>query len=78
MVQGHAKVISSYKAPAFDSKSQTGAYKKSSPFDFKEQDRKMTMLTSKGASSSSSMDKKADPWGKTFKNEQHFKSLHIC
>jgi len=76
MVQGHAKVISSYKAPAFDSKSQTGAYKKSSPFDFKEQDRKMTISTSKGGSSS--MDKKQDPWGKTFKNEQHFKSLHIC
>lgn len=77
MVQGHTKVISSYKAPAFDTKTQTGAYKKSSPFDFKEQDRKATMSTSKGASSSSA-DKKQDPWGKIFKNEQHFKSLHIC
>lgn len=73
MVQGQLKVISGYKAPAFDTKSSsTGAYKKSSPFDFqKEQDKKSSNM--KGGS-----DKKADPWGKTFKNESHFKSLHIC
>jgi hypothetical protein len=71
MVQGQLKVISACKAPAFDTKlPSTGAYKKSSPFDFKEQDRKSSV---KGGS-----DKKADPWGKTFKNESHFKSLHIC
>jgi hypothetical protein len=73
MVQRESKVISSYKAPAFDSssKSQSNAYKKSSPFDFKEQDRKMM-------SSNSSSGQKQDPWGKTFKSESHFKSLHIC
>jgi hypothetical protein len=74
MVQGQLKVISAYKAPAFHTKSSTGAYKKSSPFDFKEQDRKSTSSNVKAGSG----DKKADPWGKTFKNESHFKSLHIC
>ena len=75
MVQRESKIISSYKAPAFDSssKSQTGAYKKSSPFDFKgEQDRKSM---TKGGSNDR---KTQDAWGKVFKNEAHFKSLHIC
>lgn len=72
MVQRESKVISSYKAPTFDSKSQTGAYKKTPKFDFKEQDRKMM---SKG---NDVAEKKQDPWGKIYKNEQHFKSLHIC
>jgi hypothetical protein len=74
MVQRETKVISSYKAPTFDTKSSTGAYKKTSPFDFKEQNRN-TM--SKGASATDN-NKKQDPWGKVFKNEQHFKSMHIC
>ncbi|KAG5674641.1 hypothetical protein PVAND_004595 [Polypedilum vanderplanki] len=76
MVQRESKVISSYKAPAFDinaSKTQTGAYKKTSPFDIKEQDRKMMSTGGKNNNT-----QKQDPWGKTFKNESHFKSLHIC
>lgn len=75
MVQGQLKV-SAYKAPAFDKMPSTGAYKKSSPFDFKEQkDLKSTFSNVKGGSSN---DKKTDQWGKVFKNEAHFKSLHIC
>lgn len=80
MVQGQLKVISAYKAPAFDTKmSSTGAYKKasSSPFDFKEQNRKSTMNSCMKGSSNDN-NKKADSWGKVFKNEDHFKSLHIC
>lgn len=44
---------------------------KKEQFAFKGQDRK-DMSKSNGA------DKKPDAWGKIFKNEQHFKSLHIC
>lgn len=75
MVQGQLKV-SAYKAPAFDKTPSTGACKKASPFDFKEQNRKSTSTNVKGGSSSN--DKKSDQWGKIFKNEAHFKSLHIC
>jgi hypothetical protein len=76
MVQGQTKVISAYKASTFDVKSSSmGAIKKQSPFEFKEQNRKSTSSNMKGGNNDN---KKADPWGKVFKNEQHFKSLHIC
>lgn len=76
MVQGQVKVISAYKASAIDVKSSSmGAIKKQSPFEFKEQNRKSTSSNTKGGNNDN---KKADPWGKVFKNEQHFKSLHIC
>lgn len=75
MVQGQTKNISAYKA--FDTKSSSmGAIKKQSPFEFKEQNRKLTSSSMKGGNDDNN--KKADPWGKVFKNEQHFKSLHIC
>lgn len=57
-----------YKSASFDTKDQS-SYKKSQ-FDFKGQKEVPKM--------SSAAKKPSDPWGKTFKNEQHFKSLHIC
>jgi len=67
MVQGQIKPV--YKAATFSTKDEA-SYKKSQ-FDFKGQERK-EVPKMKAA------EKKPDPWGKTFKNEQHFKSLHIC
>lgn len=66
MVQGQTKPV--YTGATFGPKDQA-SYKKSQ-FDFKGQERKETPKMS--------ADKKQDPWGKTFKSEQHFKSLHIC
>ena len=76
MVQGQTKVISAYKTSSFEATktSSMGAYKKQSPFNVKEQNRKETTSNVKGGNEG----KKADPWGKVFKNESHFKSLHIC
>lgn len=67
MVQTQTK--SAYTAATFATKDQAG-YAKKSQYEFKGQDRKE--ITKMGA------DKKQDPWGKTFKSEQHFKSMHIC
>lgn len=66
MVQGQIKPV--YNAATFSTKDQA-SYKKS-PLDFKAQERKEIPKMN--------AEKKQDPWGKTFKNEQHFKSLHIC
>lgn len=66
MVQGQTKPV--YKAPTFATKDQA-SYNKKSQFEFKGQERKEMKTNA---------DKKQDPWGKTFKNEQHFKSLHLC
>lgn len=57
-----------YSTNNFGTKDQN-SYDKKSQFDFKSQDKKAMTKT---------VEKKADPWGKTFKSEQHFKSLHIC
>lgn len=68
MVQGQTKPV--YNTGNFGStKDQAGC--KKSQFDFKKEERKdiPKMKTSSN---------KQDAWGKTFKNEQHFKSLHIC
>lgn len=69
MVQGQTKPI--YKAPSYGTKDQADI--KKSQFDFKPQERK-------GAFPKTNVveQKKQDSWGKTFKNEQHFKGLHIC
>lgn len=67
MVQGQAKPV--YPAANYGTKDQA-SYKKSQ-FDFKGQDRKDTPKANAAAN-------KQDAWGKKFKNEQHFKSLHIC
>lgn len=75
MVQGQTKVISAYKATSEAKSASMGAIKKQSPFDFKEQNRNLTSSNARGGNNDS---KKADSWGKVFKNEQHFKSLHIC
>lgn len=66
MVQGQTKPV--YTAAAYGTKDQA-SYKKSQ-FDFKAQDKKEIPKMN--------VEKKQEPWGKTFKNEQHFKSLHIC
>lgn len=66
MVQGQIKPV--YNTATFGTKDQ-GSYKKSQ-FEFKGQERKEIPKTN--------ADNKQGPWGKTFKNEQHFKSLHIC
>lgn len=67
MVQGQTKPVYTNSA-AFGTKDQA-SYKKSQ-FDFKGQDQK--------SAPKMNVEKKPEPWGKTFKNEQHFKSLHIC
>lgn len=68
MVQGQIKPV--YKAPSYGTKDQIDC--KKSQFDMKPQERK-------GAIPKIVKDqKKQDSWGKTFKNEQHFKGLHIC
>lgn len=67
MVQGQTKVICS--SAVFGTKDAKMELKKSSAFDVKTKERSMTTGTKP---------KQQDPWGKTFKNEQHFKSLHIC
>lgn len=64
MVQGQIKPV--YTNATYGTKDQG----KKSQFDFKGQDRKEIPKTN--------VEKKQEPWGKTFKNEQHFKSLHIC
>lgn len=46
------------------------AISKKEQFAFKGQDRKDI--------TKSAAEKNPDPWGKTFKNEKHFKSMHIC
>lgn len=66
MVQGQTKVICS--SAVFGTKDSKMDMKKSSVFDGNAKERTVT-----GAKP-----KQQDPWGKTFKNEQHFKSLHIC
>ena len=69
MVQGQTKPV--YTAANFGTKE--ASYKKSQ-FDFKGQERKEIPKANAVAAAG----KKQDTWGKTFKNEQHFKSLHIC
>lgn len=66
MVQGQIKPV--YTTAAYGNKDQ-GSCKKSQ-FDFKGQERKEVPKKT--------VEKKQEPWGKTFKNEAHFKSLHIC
>lgn len=69
MVQGQTKPV--YKSASYDTKdSKDKASCKKSQFDFKPQERKETPKNT-------GVVKKADSWGK-FKNEQLFKSLHIC
>lgn len=69
MVQGQTKPV--YSAATFGTAKDQTSYNQKSQFDFKAgQERKEI--------TKSASDKKADPWGKSFKNEQHFKSLHIC
>ena len=65
MVQTQNKPV--YKAPSFGTKE--AEYKKSQ-FDFKGQERKEAPKAND--------QKSQNPWGKTFKNEQHFKGLHMC
>lgn len=65
MVQGQTKPV--YKAATFATNDQADF--KKSQFEFKGQERK--------ESPKMSVEKKPDAWGK-FKNEQHFKSFHIC
>lgn len=67
MVQGHG--VNAYKAPTFETRDHSAGYKKMQS-QFKEQERK--------AAEKANTDKGQNPWGKVFKNEQHFKSLHIC
>lgn len=62
MVQGQTKPV--YKSTSYETKEKK-------QFDFKLQDRKEAPKMKEAP-------KKQDPWGKTFKSEQHFKSLHIC
>lgn len=66
MVQGQTKPV--YKNPTFSTKDQAGC--KKSQCEFKGPER--NEMAKSGAA------KKQDPWGSTFKNEKHFKSLHIC
>ncbi|CRL00615.1 CLUMA_CG013875, isoform A [Clunio marinus] len=66
MVQGQTKPI--YKSAAFATSEPANL--KKSQCDYKAQERKEIPKMN--------VEKKADPWGKIFKNEKHFKSFHIC
>lgn len=68
MVQGQTKPV--YKNASYAQKDEAAL--KKSQYAFKSQDQKATSKVNNAASN------KQDPWGKTFKNENHFKSLHIC
>jgi hypothetical protein len=70
MVQGQTKPV--YKAPSYGTKDQADC--KKSQFDFKPQERKGAIPKTNAFEQK----KTSDPWGKTFKNEAHFKGLHIC
>lgn len=58
-----------YKSSSFEKKPSQTSYTKPS-FDFKDMQKATPKMNIPA--------KTADPWGKTFKNETHFKSLHLC
>lgn len=70
MVQGQTKPI--YKAPSYGTKDSADC--KKSQFDFKSHEGKGAIPKAKVVEPK----KTQDSWGKTFKNEKHFKGLHIC
>ena len=76
MTQGHGN--NSYKTSGFDTRDNSVGVKalQRKEQERKEQERAKSAASSK-AQSSQQQDKK-NPWGSVLKNEQHFKSLHMC
>lgn len=76
MTQGHGN--NSYKASGFDTRDSSEGVKalQRKEQERKEQERSKSAAQSK-AQSNQQQDKKS-PWGSVLKNEQHFKSLHMC
>lgn len=72
MVQGQTKIICSTPIYASAKDYKDNDMKKPSSWTSKDQTSKIPVKSYASANA------KQDPWGKVFKNEQHFKSMHIC
>lgn len=73
MVQGQTKYICS--SPIQSASKDKDVDMKKSTASWTSKDQQPTMMAKKSYTGASV---KQDSWGKIFKSEQHFKSMHIC